>query len=58
MIPSAPADLVAALGALGRTCYVVPSLDLVVTRLGDQPSRDFGEQFWRLLMAARTTSAD
>ena len=59
LIPSAPADLVAAQGALGRKIYVVPSLDLVVTRLGDEPpkanrseSGDFNEELWRRLMAA------
>ena len=55
LIPSAPADLYAAQGALGRKCYVVPSLKLVVTRLGDQPDRDFNEQLWQRLMAAVTT---
>lgn len=34
LIPSAPADLVAAQGAFRRLCHVVPSLDLVVVRLG------------------------
>lgn len=52
----APQDLVAALGALGRKCYVVPSLELVVTRLGDQPdslrTKQFDTEFWRLLMKA------
>jgi CubicO group peptidase (beta-lactamase class C family) len=52
----APNDLVAALGALGRKCYVVPSLNLVVTRLGDNPEVDqlpkFDIEFWRLLMKA------
>lgn len=52
----APQDLVAALGALGRKCYVVPSLELVVTRLGDQPdslrTKKFDTEFWRLLMKA------
>lgn len=52
----APQDLVAALGALGRKCYVVPSLGLVVTRLGDQPdslrTKKFDTEFWRLLMKA------
>jgi hypothetical protein len=59
LIPSAPADLVAAQGALGRKIYVVPSLDLVVTRLGDEPPRasrtdgsDFNEGLWQRLMAA------
>jgi hypothetical protein len=54
---SAPADLVAGLGALGRKCYVVPSLDLVVVRLGDNPEQSgqaqFDKEFWRLLMLAR-----
>ena len=56
LIPSAPNDLVAGLGALGRKCYVVPSLNLVVTRLGGSPKekgkRAFDQQFWRLLMKA------
>jgi CubicO group peptidase (beta-lactamase class C family) len=51
---SAPADMFSAKGALNRRCFVVPSLDLVVTRLGDQPlaGRRFDEQFWKLLMEA------
>lgn len=52
MIPSAPPDLVAAQGVLGRKCYVVPSLNLVVTRLGDDPGEGFNEKFWALLMKA------
>jgi CubicO group peptidase (beta-lactamase class C family) len=56
LIPAAPRDLVAALGALGRKCYVVPSLELVVTRLGDSPEAAggprFDNEFWRLLMEA------
>ncbi len=52
LVPAAPSDLYAGLGALGRKLYVVPSLDLVVTRLGDQPKdRDFDQQFWLRLMA-------
>ncbi len=51
LVPPAPSDLYAAQGALGRKVYVVPSLDLVVTRLGDQPDPDFNMQFWRRLMA-------
>jgi CubicO group peptidase (beta-lactamase class C family) len=52
-VPNAPKDLVAANGALGRKCWVVPSLDLVVTRLGDQPKdRSFDNQFWKLMMEA------
>lgn len=52
----APSDLVAALGALGRKCYVVPSLGVVVVRLGDNPEvvghTKFDVEFWRLLMKA------
>ncbi len=54
--PAAPDDLVAALGALGRKCYVVPSLDLVVVRLGDSPEvigqPKFDVEFWSQLMKA------
>jgi CubicO group peptidase (beta-lactamase class C family) len=56
LIASAPADLVAAQGALGRTCYVVPSMDLVVTRLGDQPDEGFAEELWRLLLTTPTAA--
>ncbi len=52
LAPAAPSDLYAALGALGRKLYVVPSLKLVVVRLGDQPDADFDQQFWLKLMAA------
>ncbi len=52
LIPAAPSDLFAAQGALGRKLYVVPSLKLVVSRLGDQPEADFNQQFWLKLMAA------
>ena len=52
LIPSAPPDLYAAQGALGRKLYVVPSLDLVVTRLGDQPEAEFNEELWKRLIAA------
>lgn len=54
MLATAPDDLVAAQGALGRRCFVVPSLDLVVTRLGDQPNEPltFDAELWQLLMKA------
>ncbi len=52
LAPAAPRDLYAAQGALGRKVYVVPSLDLVVVRLGDSPGDDFNPRFWELLMAA------
>ncbi|MFT4556858.1 MAG: CubicO group peptidase (beta-lactamase class C family) [Porticoccaceae bacterium] len=58
----APDDLVAALGALGRKCYVVPSLGLVVTRLGDDPESKgqpkFDTEFWRLLMKAAPNATE
>ena len=58
LIPSAPLDLVGAFGALSRKCYVVSSLNLVVVRLGDEPTdkRKFQEELWRLIMAARRSS--
>ena len=54
-IPAAPADLVAAQGARDRKLYVVPSLDLVVARLGDNGSREdssFNDAFWERLIEA------
>ncbi len=60
LIPSAPVDLVAAQGGLDRRTYIVPSLGLVVTRLGDVPDalgRDaFNEEFWKRLMSAAPAS--
>ena len=53
--PNAPRDMVSANGALNRRCFVVPSLQLVVTRLGDRPKgvgKAFDAEFWKLLMAA------
>lgn len=53
LIKEAPADLFAAQGALQRKLYVVPSMNLVITRLGNQPkTNDFNNQFWKGLMAA------
>lgn len=52
MVPAAPGDMFTALGALGRKLYVVPSLALVVSRLGDEPGRQFDQEFWQRLMAA------
>jgi CubicO group peptidase (beta-lactamase class C family) len=50
LIPAAPADLVAALGALDRKLYVVPSLRLVVVRMGQAADKDFDQQLWLRLM--------
>ena len=52
LIKEAPDDLFAAQGALQRKLYVVPSMNLVITRLGNQPKADFNNQFWKRLMAA------
>jgi len=50
LIPAAPFDLIAALGALDQKLYIVPSLKLVVVRLGQAaPDSDFDEQLWRRL---------
>lgn len=47
LIPSAPADLVAALGALDRKLYVVPSEKVVAVRMGGAaPDNDFDQQVW------------
>ncbi|MFL5295275.1 MAG: serine hydrolase domain-containing protein [Phenylobacterium sp.] len=53
MIPAAPADLVAAEGALDRKLYVVPSRKLIVVRMGDAaPDKDFEQQLWLRLAKA------
>ena len=55
LIPAAPVDLVAAQGARDRKLYVVPSLNLVVSRLGDDGSREgssFNDAFWERLVEA------
>jgi CubicO group peptidase (beta-lactamase class C family) len=64
MIPPAPPDLIAALGRYDRKIYIVPSLDLVVVRMGEGAGvkRDalssFDRELWQRLMKAiseRTT---
>ncbi|MEP7210665.1 MAG: serine hydrolase [Alphaproteobacteria bacterium] len=53
LIPAAPADLVAALGAQDRKIYVVPTKKLVVVRMGEAaPDKDFDQQVWLRLMKA------
>ena len=53
LIPAAPSDLVAALGAQDRKIYVVPSRKLIVVRTGRAaPDRTFDQQFWLKLMKA------
>ncbi len=56
LVPSAPPDLFAAQGALGRRLWVAPSLGIVATRLGDDPRSsgqgDFDRLFWKTLIEA------
>lgn len=56
LIPAAPADLVAMQGAMDRKLYIVPSLGLVIARLGASGEADgsnFNTAFWSALSAAR-----
>ena len=53
LIPAAPPDLVAALGAQDRKIYIVPSRKLIVVRTGQgTPDRGFDQQLWLRLMRA------
>ena len=56
LIPTAPADLAAALGAQDRKLYIVPSRRLLVVRMGQAvPDRAFDVEVWRRVMAAAPT---
>ena len=57
LVPSAPKDMVAALGAADKKIYVVPSMDLVVARQGDSAGEagaaalsTFDALLWQRLM--------
>lgn len=55
LIPAAPGDLVAMLGAMDRKLYLVPSEDLVIARLGSAGAANgssFNDAFWEALMEA------
>jgi CubicO group peptidase (beta-lactamase class C family) len=53
LIPAAPKDLVAALGAMDRKIYIVPGRRLIVVRTGQAaPDRDFDQQVWLRLAKA------
>ncbi len=53
LIPSAPSDTLAALGAMDRKLFIVPSSKLIVVRTGQAaPDKDFNEKLWQLLMKA------
>jgi CubicO group peptidase (beta-lactamase class C family) len=60
LVPSAPPDMVAALGKDDQKLYVCPSLDLVVVRLGAKADPDarlalssFDDDLWQQLIAQR-----
>ena len=55
IIPAAPAELIAARGAMQNALYVVPALELVVARTASPPlpgqrPKPFEQVFWSLLM--------
>ena len=53
LIPAAPAELVAALGAQDRKIYIVRSRKLIVVRTGQAaPDRGFDQQVWLRVMKA------
>ena len=53
LIPAAPVDLVAALGAQDRKIYVVPIRKLIVVRTGQAaPDKGFDQQLWLKLAKA------
>jgi hypothetical protein len=53
LIPAAPADTVAALGAFDRRLYVVPSRKLIVVRTGAAAGdKEFDQQLWTRLTKA------
>ena len=43
----------AAQGKLNRRLYVLPTQQLVITRLGDQPTRSFNTEFFKRLRLAK-----
>jgi CubicO group peptidase (beta-lactamase class C family) len=56
LIPAAPAELVAALGAQDRKIYIVRSRKLIVVRTGQAaPDRTFDQQVWLRMMRAVPT---
>lgn len=52
LIPDAPPDLVAAMGAGDQRLYVWPEREIVVVRLGEDAGPDFDGELWRLLLEA------
>ena len=58
LVPNAPSDMVMALGKDDKKIYVVPSLNVVIVRLGDAAGNitlgpsSFDNEFWGLLKSA------
>ena len=52
LIFGAPKDMYAAQGKLNRRLHVLPTHQLIITRLGDQPSNSFNTEFFKHLRAA------
>ena len=53
LVQAAPADMVAAQGAMDRKLFVVPTMDLIVVRSGQAtPDTDFNQALWTRLMRA------
>jgi hypothetical protein len=58
MAPDAPADMIMALGKDDKKIYVVPSLNVVVVRLGDAAGNitlgpsSFDNEFWARMKLA------
>lgn len=53
-----PADTVAAMGKGRNRCYVMPSLELVVIRMGDSEGREFSDnEFLAKLLSTRASDS-
>jgi hypothetical protein len=52
LISAAPKDMYAAQGKLVRRLYVLPTQQLVITRLGDQANSDFNAELFKRLRLA------
>lgn len=55
LAPSAPPDLIAAMGKNGQFISIVPSIDLVVVRMGEFPGNSlvpitFHDDMWKIIM--------
>jgi len=52
-IEAAPRDMIAAMGAMDRKLFVVPTMKLIVVRMGQAaPDKAFNEKLWQLLTMA------